>query len=1461
MFQQILLVYLLSLVHSTILIKDFENIILPPNSTLDIRYLDHFEGIGLNFNIEITTEDNKQVKKFHVPKAISDHKSFRSKWPPSSIFREMPTYSNYSTFYSFYFSDGQVGCLKSHLESKSVDQKWITYVDDSKKNLNISGISLINYYNPNSLNLYKNPFPYELTNPYFQSPIFNLSINSYTLPTSINLSNEHLLLILASEYSNITNSLSNILYLANIFNCNKPLKFKSISLPQVSNITQLYLSQYFTTEIVSLSGCDNESAYVYIYNFSNAFNPIFIQRIYENICLKPFTNYSNFPIESLVLQMQNFSYQLIVLDRAYGLESYILTNGIFTVGYDIDMSLYGDLLGFYEYFDPANIQNLALVRTIHGVFTIQTKDMTEISYVVSVDSQGNQTIASGVFAYNGFAYLTFIENNSRLSICSVNLKFPRSTLTYTVIEDKSLNINGQWNFIRLASYLAYIRVDYKKIKVYNCDPLDPILNVFSKDTTLIYKIEAVDLYNDYKSSIFQVFVTTSNMYDVNLTDNGRPYIKPPNVIIDFLISDGILEIPTYMFSGWNLTCGLDKFIDVNNDINDYVTVIDKTPEKIVFYKSLEVKQNITVTYTEGFIVIIDEMNITLINFEDDTFIVYNISNAIQIKSLIIGNEQAFYIISNTLGYCKLFLIYNNTLTHIQSHIQFCHHLLVNKDFLVIGSYYNISIFTIKSISSIEFLVRLHLINQIFREIRKLSMSTLTNTETLLYIGVLNNIGIINLNAIKNKYLTILFPKYFLNYKFFTSGTNNIYVASNEKVIQYDNYIGTCLNTLIIDVNELVELDGYVLAFNDTSVFLIDSNEGYIKNSVIYYNETYMKTLGLLYGSSGNGYIIFANDQTIEIYKTICPKKNSACDNNVKLNVSIQINQHTVNKALTPTISIRCWNKISSLSTAIQALLITYGISISENIYKDDIQIEYDIEKIYKFTDLFSGYDLQAELILNNISVSESNTLPAYINPSFQHNANYHINDVLVTHDIIAYMNFTLVLNNMNNVLLINTNTGNVDGNFSILPDFNATFTCIRIESISTIWPYSLVIVGCNYLTITKQIGLKYIEGSIIISLIIDLDKKTNVSKSETEIEAVPSFTKIIQGTEKTFSLLILDGLDGTNYENNHIWVYKGIWDEFKVNIIFDQTVNYYTLNLDRFYAVSLDGTYDFNDTLNLYVLDYSYGIRALRSYSGMIIQITDGLKLDYPVLSIGLCGRTLFVGFKDTSVMVLMLIQSKMQYYMTYFPYNNASAMYTSLRGFISCSDYYYANYISLPMKNETMIVVRVLNLFSDYASSIVRDIIVTNNPDTISGFYKVGFLNSSSFITLDKQLNELNVFSLQEFSLVFPALSMSQYEDMKTQWNGKTFKMVLHVYNGRSSITTNVTSLTRIENNKTNKGANTKISLWVIFVIICSVVLILIATVISVYRIVMKRKMDKMLERQESVDQLIINVQNGRFY
>lgn len=147
------------------------------------------------------------------------------------------------------------------------------------------------------------------------------------------------------------------------------------------------------------------------------------------------------------------------------------------------------------------------------------------------------------------------------------------------------------------------------------------------------------------------------MYEIILTDKGAPYTTPPIVVNDYIVSNGYLEIPTYMFSGWNLTCGLNSIDNYKN----YINITDNTPDKVKYYKSLPFSENDQVTYVDNYIVTIGKNSISLIDFENDLELKYNMTDVVGISSANNGKEQVFYVISNKEDTCELFLISNNTI--------------------------------------------------------------------------------------------------------------------------------------------------------------------------------------------------------------------------------------------------------------------------------------------------------------------------------------------------------------------------------------------------------------------------------------------------------------------------------------------------------------------------------------------------------------------------------------------------------------------------------------------------------------------------------------------------------------------------------------------------------------------------------------------------------------------------------
>ncbi|OMJ66618.1 hypothetical protein SteCoe_36475 [Stentor coeruleus] len=1424
---QMYLLSLLILAYSTVILKNFSEILLTPNTVMDFNYLDYFEGTQLHYFVKKSSSSYMQHPQPDIVKG-----EYSLKWPESSISREMGSFFNYSNSLSYYFSKKFIGCINVNANTANLNQVWIKEIDSTKPNLNIIALAVLDYKKQNYKNYHKKkssqsqkPTTSNLSQPlYSNTTKFNTSQHFFSYADESNA--EHFLLVIAQD----TVSLINEFYVSEITNSSKTAIFTSIKIPQLSNINQLSLYHYFPTEIVSFAGCEGNTSYDFIYNFSDIYEPKFIQKIYENVCLGPSINYTSFPLNNFVHQLQNLTYQLIVLDRNYGLESYTMENGFFKIGLSLDMRLYGDLLDFKEYLDPENINNQAFVRTLYGVFTIRTNDMIEINHIANIDSRGNENVIAGVYVYNNFAYLTFIENDFRISIGIVNVEYPRSIINFAIFDNDNVNINGQWAFIPGAMDMIYIRIDKEVLRNFTFSPMLPILNINSSNIDSLYTITAIDINLDSKNNTLKIKLTSDNTYEIILADNGIPCTKSLTIVNDYAITNGEILIPMNMFSGWNLTC---RLVSIEND-EYFANIIDKTPDKIEFFKSFNVSQDAQISYVDNYIVVIEEEYFNIFDFESGYTRRYDLPDVVGIVSVIDGNKQVFYVISGTYS-CNCFMILfpSQIIIPITTSIKNCLFIEANINYLVISNNKILSIYTL--IDQPEFLINFYLSEQKKLNINHISISLLSSLDTLLYIGTGNSIFTINLSTIGNSMLINSHKE--IIYTTFVSGQKTVCVSSENKIIVFNNYLNIKILTLDINADYLTQLDDYVLASNNASLFIIDTQNQYTKNSVVFADIKNRKNIGLLYGKSDYAYLAFLENNQIHVYKINCLKRNTRWNNNVMLKADIINNNDTMNSAFSLNMNMRCWNEFSSKSTTIEVMFITYGNAISK---KKDLSInlinDYKVEEIYDLCDYFNGFDMQAEIIWKGKAANSNNkNLPAYITPSLQKTKAHMIDENMIDHDVISFTNYTCILTATNNILLVNFETGNVDGNFTIIPKNNSTLKCININSISTIKSSSLIIVGCNYIDSSMQSSLKY---SVLISLITDLDSKTLINSTETKIKPNAGFSKVIKGTRNIFVFAIIDGLANYTFNNNHIWIYKGIWDGISSIITFDQTVNYFTLNLNNFYAITLDGIYDYNNTLSLYVFDQNYGVRSLISYNGSKMIIKDSFNLNNPASSIGLCGKILFLGFNNTSIMLFKLIQNQIEYYMTYFPYNNHSEIYSALRGFISCDDYYFPKYIILPMKSNSMIVVRIINLLSGNASYIVRDIQVAKCSQIIPDFSEFIFLNSTFFLTLDTQLKYLNIFSIQKFSLVFPALSLAQCEKVNEKW-GNEFEIEIKVYNSKNSVMTNKVFFDIFNgDDKDGKQNSQFLRWWEIVLIVVGFLIALTIIVFAVYFAVMKKRL-----------------------
>ena len=312
----------------------------------------------------------------------------------------------------------------------------------------------------------------------------------------------------------------------------------------------------------------------------------------------------------------------------------------------------------------------------------------------------------------------------------------------------------------------------------------------------------------------------------------------------------------------------------------------------------------------------------------------------------------------------------------------------------------------------------------------------------------------------------------------------------------------------------------------------------------------------------------------------------------------------------------------------------------------------------------------------------------------------------------------------------------------------------------------MLVIGCNYLD-TYQLYFQHgvninISKPILLLLAIDIEKYEIATIKSLQLLYHPKILTVIMATGDLFAIIIADGETDGSIMNNHIIRYLCNWTYSDINLEYIETINYFSLKIPSFLAVTFDGTYDFNMNLILYVYDLNYGIRVLNAIGKDSMKIIHSLKLSSEVTSIGVCGSNLFLAHDDTSVSVYIITNAgSLRYSMIYYPFNNSTFQYKGARGIIKCNKYYSTNFIAIPMTNPLYSVLRIIDLDNEFSSAILRDIIIQDITDNTTIFPSFHFINSSAIVVVNINTGTLTSYLMQKFKLFIPSMSLTQYNEL----------------------------------------------------------------------------------------------------
>jgi hypothetical protein len=216
------------------------------------------------------------------------------------------------------------------------------------------------------------------------------------------------------------------------------------------------------------------------------------------------------------------------------------------------------------------------------------------------------------------------------------------------------------------------------------------------------------------------------------------------------------------------------------------------------------------------------------------------------------------------------------------------------------------------------------------------------------------------------------------------------------------------------------------------------------------------------------------------------------------------------------------------------------------------------------------------------------------------------------------------------------------------------------------------------------------------------------------------------------------------------------------------TEDFYSLNLDSFYASAVDALIAKDNQLFIYVADSQYGLRVLRVDKAKA-HVVFSLPLHSPAVSLGVCGSVLFVGDSVGAVFYYDLKHPEHPVFLgEYFK----TEAYTGLQGAIECS--YMHNdlqYISVPLLSASGdFTIRVFDFLAAKLSAIFYDI-------TMSPLCDVNHSCAAEF--LDNSLTGLSQVKMLNFRLRSPyldiqAMTEEQHKLMEDKWGTTQFQLKL---------------------------------------------------------------------------------------
>ena len=738
----------------------------------------------------------------------------------------------------------------------------------------------------------------------------------------------------------------------------------------------------------------------------------------------------------------------------------------------------------------------------------------------------------------------------------------------------------------------------------------------------------------------------------------------------------------------------------------------------------------------------------------------------------------------------------------------------------------------------------------------MTLSIKVDNSILLYIGYKDRITVMNVNQfIQIDKIPYTYENDLIKgYTYFLVNDTFIYVLTKKNLLIFTSLFENLETIMSIPLKKILALDDFLLGINDNQIFLINSTEKFLSEAVFLVHEFQnLKFIGFTYDINENALILTSDSKSVDIYNVYCPSRQNKCYKGIPIQINYKNNSTSQEYVFNLQAVVNCYGIHNSSVTLYHNMKAsTFGFDIRSKQTHIENSISYTNEKIYDLNDLFSGYNMQPEISINNKIVEYNDPSPVNIVPSLvllnTINTNLTVSDI----SLIKHKETALLMDGSGNLFYIaNFFSDSKVSKYDIFSNLMISCPIIRYySSIKTVNFTGIFVLGC-YRNFTE-----YIEKYKLALVIFDEETNSLINYTFIDVNYPIDTIKIIDGTSFEFIIAVIEKVNKEKFvTNNHAEIFRVNWTNFTIVYSYVQNLNFYTLKLDKLLIQSISGKFSFNEEIILYIIDY---------YTGLVIfkwnSITKGFDLDTrfyiqkPVVALGTCGNLILVACEDTTVYVYRYSNKNYVKIYEFHPYMRSSYPYLAMKGFIECNSYYHPQLILLPIKTSDSYSIRIFDYFSDESSAVLRDIKISDEAPYNDYMVKGVFYNESVFLTFDASKGTIFVYSIRQPSLIFPKYTKSDYKKVLKDLGESKFKYVISVKNDNRILYDHERTLERKGVSQSTVGSTDDIELWKIFMILIAVFIIISCSGLIVYQLIWKKCFSEKKKKYEFLEIYKIN-------